>query len=71
MSWLSFEDRAGGGKLLFHGTHYLDVIQYLVGDSIREVTGFCQNVGGQPSTSVSRRNDRNVEHRLLNLDSFG
>jgi len=48
MSWLSFEDRAGGGKLLFHGTHYLDVIQYLVGDSIREVTGFCQNVGGQP-----------------------
>ena len=47
-SWLSFKDRAGGGKLIFHGIHYLDVIQYLVGDSIREVTGFCQNVGGQP-----------------------
>ena len=47
-SWLSFKDRAGGGKLIFHGVHYLDAIQFLVGDSIREVTGFCQNVGGQP-----------------------
>ncbi len=47
-SWLSFKNRAGGGKLIFHGIHYLDVIQFLVGDSIREVPGFCQNVGGQP-----------------------
>ncbi len=47
-SWLSSKDRAGGGKLIFHGVHYLDVIQFLIGDSIREVTGFCQNVGGQP-----------------------
>ena len=46
-SWLSFKDQAGGGKLIFHGVHYLDVIQFLVGDSIREVSCFCQNVGGQ------------------------
>lgn len=47
-SWLSFKKRAGGGKLIFHGIHYLDVLQFLVGDSIREINGFCQNVGGQP-----------------------
>ena len=47
-SWLSFKELAGGGKLIFHGIHYLDVIQYLFDDPIQEVSCFCQNVGGQP-----------------------
>jgi predicted dehydrogenase len=46
--WVSYKDRAGGGKLAFHGIHYLDLIHYLTGDRIARVTGFCRNVGGQP-----------------------
>jgi predicted dehydrogenase len=46
--WVSYKDRAGGGKLAFHGIHYLDLIHYITGDSIARVTGFCRNVGGQP-----------------------
>ena len=26
-SWLAFKEKAGGGKLIFHGIHYLDLIQ--------------------------------------------
>jgi len=47
-SWLADPGRAGGGKLIYHGIHYLDVIQYLLNDPIREITGFTQNVGSQP-----------------------
>ena len=47
-SWLSFKDKAGGGKLIFHGIHYFDVIQYLTGDRIDRITCLCENVGGQP-----------------------
>jgi len=47
-SWLSDPKRAGGGKLIYHGIHYLDVIQQLLDDPISEITGFTQNVGGQP-----------------------
>lgn len=47
-SWLSFKHRAGGGKLIFHGIHYLDLIQYLFDDPIQQVSAFCENVGGQP-----------------------
>lgn len=47
-SWLSDRKRAGGGKLIYHGIHYLDVIQYLLDESIGQVNGFTQNVGGQP-----------------------
>ena len=47
-SWLANPNRAGGGKLIYHGIHYLDVIQHLLNDPIREITGFTQNVGGQP-----------------------
>ncbi len=47
-SWLSDPKRAGGGKLIYHGIHYLDVIQQLLDDPIREINGFMQNVGGQP-----------------------
>ncbi len=47
-SWLSFKNKAGGGKLLFHGIHYLDALQYLIGDRIVRVSAICENVGGQP-----------------------
>ena len=47
-SWLADPKRAGGGKLIYHGVHYLDVIQQLLDDPIREINGFTQNVGGQP-----------------------
>ena len=47
-SWLADPKRAGGGKLIYHGIHYLDVIQHLLNDPIREINGFTQNVGGQP-----------------------
>jgi predicted dehydrogenase len=47
-SWLSDRKRAGGGKLIYHGIHYLDVIQYLLDSPIRHVNGFAENVGGQP-----------------------
>ncbi len=47
-SWLSDPKRAGGGKLIYHGIHYLDIIQQLLNDPIQEINGFTQNVGGQP-----------------------
>jgi predicted dehydrogenase len=47
-SWLADRKRAGGGKLIFHGVHYLDVIQHLLGEPIHQINGFTQNVGGQP-----------------------
>ncbi|HIF31791.1 MAG TPA: Gfo/Idh/MocA family oxidoreductase [Planctomycetaceae bacterium] len=47
-SWLADRERAGGGKLIYHGVHYLDVIQHLLDEPIREINGFTQNVGGQP-----------------------
>ena len=47
-SWLSDPKRAGGGKLIYHGIHYLDVIQHLLDDPIQEINGFTQNVGEQP-----------------------
>jgi predicted dehydrogenase len=46
--WVSYKDRAGGGKLAFHGIHYIDLIHYLTGDRMVGVSGFCRNVGGQP-----------------------
>jgi predicted dehydrogenase len=33
-SWLADPKRAGGGKLIYHGIHYLDVIQQLLNDPI-------------------------------------
>jgi len=47
-TWKASRARGGGGKLIFHGIHYLDVIRYLTGDTITQVCGFCRNVGGQP-----------------------
>lgn len=47
-SWLASKEKAGGGKLIFHGIHYLDLIEYIAKDRIQEVCGFVRNVGGQP-----------------------
>jgi len=47
-TWKASRTRGGGGKLIFHGIHYLDAIRYLTCDSISQVCGFCRNVGGQP-----------------------
>jgi predicted dehydrogenase len=47
-SWKSFRAKGGGGKLIFHGIHYIDLIRFLTGDTIAQVCGFCRNVGGQP-----------------------
>lgn len=47
-TWKSSRALGGGGKLIFHGIHYLDLIASLTGDSIAEVAAFCRNVGGQP-----------------------
>jgi UDP-N-acetyl-2-amino-2-deoxyglucuronate dehydrogenase len=47
-SWLASKEKAGGGKLIFHGIHYLDLIEHITEDRIQEVCGFVRNVGGQP-----------------------
>jgi len=47
-SWKSSRTKGGGGKLIFHGIHYIDLIRFLTGDNITQVCGFCRNVGGQP-----------------------
>ena len=46
--WLAFKDKAGGGQLIWLGIHYLDLIQYLTGDRIEQVSAVTRNVGGQP-----------------------
>jgi predicted dehydrogenase len=47
-TWQASKAKAGGGKLAFHGVHYLDLIHYISGDRIERVSGFCRNVGGKP-----------------------
>lgn len=47
-SWLAFKDKAGGGQLIWLGIHYLDLVQYLTGDRIEQVSAVTRNVGGQP-----------------------
>lgn len=47
-SWVADPQRAGGGKLIYHGIHFLDVIQHLLGSPIGEINGFTENVGGEP-----------------------
>ena len=46
--WHASKARAGGGKLIYHGIHYLDLIRWWVDSPVAEVCGFCRNVGGQP-----------------------
>ena len=47
-SWLAFKQRAGGGKLIFHGIHYLDAIAFLTDQPVHQISAMCANVGGQP-----------------------
>lgn len=49
-SWKASKERGGGGKLIFHGIHYLDAVRYITGRRITRVSAFCRNVGGTPST---------------------
>ena len=46
--WVASKAKAGGGKLIYHGIHYLDVLQYLIEDRIDRISALCENVGGQP-----------------------
>ena len=43
--WVASKAKAGGGKLIYHGIHYLDVLQYLTGDRIDRISALCENVG--------------------------
>lgn len=47
-AWYSHKEKAGGGKLAFHGVHYIDLIHYLTGDRMVRVSAMCRNVGEQP-----------------------
>jgi predicted dehydrogenase len=47
-SWFASKAQAGGGYLLWLGIHWLDLVQLISGDRIRQVCGFAGNVGGQP-----------------------
>ena len=46
-TWFAKRDKSGGGKLIFHGIHYLDLIRFLTGDSITKVTALLNNAGGE------------------------
>jgi predicted dehydrogenase len=47
-SWFASRERSGGGHLAWLGIHYVDLIQYITGQQITEVTAQTANVGGQP-----------------------
>jgi predicted dehydrogenase len=47
-SWFASKQKAGGGDLVLHGIHEIDVLQFVTGDRIRRVGGFSRNVGGLP-----------------------
>jgi predicted dehydrogenase len=47
-SWMAKRDLAGGGFLIFLGLHYIDLVQFVSGSRVRQVTGFIGNVGSQP-----------------------
>lgn len=63
-SWRAFKNRAGGGYLAWLGIHWLDLATFITGLKAEQVTGFIDNVGGQPmdvedSAAVAiRYNDR-------------
>ena len=60
-SWFASRERAGGGHLIWLGIHYVDLIQYLTGEQIVEVSAQTANVGGQP---VSIEDSAAVSFRL-------
>jgi len=41
-SWFASKQKAGGGDLVLHGIHEIDVIQFVTGDRIRRVSGFSE-----------------------------
>lgn len=47
-SWKVSKERGGGGKLIFHGIHFLDLVRYITDRPITRVSAFCRNVGGTP-----------------------
>jgi predicted dehydrogenase len=47
-SWPAQKARAGGGYLAWLGIHWLDLATYITGLKAEAVTGFIDNVGGQP-----------------------
>jgi len=47
-SWFAFKHKAGGGYLIWLGIHFLDLIQFVTGQRIRQICGFSDNVGGEP-----------------------
>jgi predicted dehydrogenase len=47
-SWRAYKGKMGGGHLIWLGIHWLDLVQLISGDRVREVCGFSRNVGGQP-----------------------
>ena len=46
LSWKYSRRESPGGKLIFHGTHYVDALQWLIGDTITDVAALTDNVGG-------------------------
>ncbi len=47
-SWKSSKKLGGGGKLIFHGIHYIDLLHHMTGARVTQICGFTRNVGGQP-----------------------
>jgi predicted dehydrogenase len=47
-SWFASRERSGGGHLAWLGIHYVDLIQFITGQQITEVSAQTANVGGQP-----------------------
>jgi len=47
-SWYASKERAGGGHLIWLGIHYVDLAQFITGQTVARVCGFAENVGGQP-----------------------
>jgi predicted dehydrogenase len=46
--WFCSKARAGGGALAWLGILWLDTAMHIVGQKVKEVTGFAGRVGGQP-----------------------
>lgn len=47
-TWFASKARAGGGQMTWVGIHWLDLILHVTGLKVKQVTGFADNVGGQP-----------------------
>ena len=47
-SWTVKKAQSGGGHLTWLGIHWLDLVHYITGDRVQQVSGFARNVGGQP-----------------------